>query len=185
MESCWQRIELTYRTGTCLRRTATARASSSAFSRKPCGLLRRYRDQVILNDVRRICRPSGSPLQHRGRFGFVFTPKHGSWLSLVEGFFSKMARSVLRHIQVASSQTFKQRIMAYLDARPQSCQPVVHTWSYKITLWRGSRSMETSCWKRWCPCRHADHDLPAPARWRSLLHGGAHVTVGRGDTMLQ
>jgi transposase len=32
-----------------------------------------------------------------GRFEFTFTPKHGSWLNLVEGFFSKLARSVLRH----------------------------------------------------------------------------------------
>ena len=31
--------------------------------------------------------------QPEGRFTFVFTPKHGSWLNLVEGFFSKMARS--------------------------------------------------------------------------------------------
>ena len=30
--------------------------------------------------------------QREGRFSFVFTPKHGSWLNLVEGFFSKMAR---------------------------------------------------------------------------------------------
>src|SRR5208282_1122054 len=35
--------------------------------------------------------------QPEGRFTFVFTPKHGSWLNLVEGFFSKLARSVLRH----------------------------------------------------------------------------------------
>src|SRR5207302_5569968 len=33
-----------------------------------------------------------------GRFEFTFTPKHGSWLNLIEGFFSKFARSVLRHI---------------------------------------------------------------------------------------
>jgi transposase len=38
------------------------------------------------------------------RFDFTFTPKHGSWLNLVEGFFSKLARSVLRHIRVASKQ---------------------------------------------------------------------------------
>src|SRR4030088_805303 len=37
-----------------------------------------------------------------GRFEFTFTPKHGSWLNLIEGFFSKFARSVLRHIRVAS-----------------------------------------------------------------------------------
>ena len=28
--------------------------------------------------------------QPAGRFEFVFTPKHGSWLNLVEGFFSKL-----------------------------------------------------------------------------------------------
>jgi len=33
--------------------------------------------------------------QPEGRFTFVFTPKHGSWLNLIEGFFSRMARSVL------------------------------------------------------------------------------------------
>jgi transposase len=35
--------------------------------------------------------------QSEGRFTFVFTPKHGSWLNLIEGFFSKLARSVLRY----------------------------------------------------------------------------------------
>jgi len=70
--------------------------------------------------------------QREGRFSFVFTPKHGSWLNLVEGFFSKMARSVLRHIRVASKAELKQRIMAYLDDLNR--EPVVHTWSYKITL---------------------------------------------------
>ena len=39
------------------------------------------------------------------RFEFTFTPNHGSWLNLVEGFFSKLARSVLRHIRVSSSRS--------------------------------------------------------------------------------
>ena len=42
-----------------------------------------------------------------GRFEFTFTPKHGSWLNLIEGFFSKLARSVLRHIRVASKQELR------------------------------------------------------------------------------
>jgi hypothetical protein len=50
-----------------------------------------------------------------GRFEFTFTPKHGSWLNLVEGFFSKLARSVLRHIRVASKQELKDRIMDAMD----------------------------------------------------------------------
>ena len=70
--------------------------------------------------------------QRDGRFTFVFTPKHGSWLNLVEGFFSKMARSVLRRIRVASKAELKQRIIAYLDDLNR--EPVVHTWSYRITL---------------------------------------------------
>jgi transposase len=70
--------------------------------------------------------------QTDGRFTFVFTPKHGSWLNLVEGFFSKMARSVLRRIRVASKAELKQRIMAYLDDLNR--EPVVHTWSYRITV---------------------------------------------------
>jgi hypothetical protein len=32
--------------------------------------------------------------QPAGKFEFTFTPKHGSWLNLVEGFFSKLARSI-------------------------------------------------------------------------------------------
>jgi transposase len=50
--------------------------------------------------------------QPSGRFEFTFTPKHGSWLNIVEGFFSKLARSVLRHLRVASKQAIKERIMA-------------------------------------------------------------------------
>ena len=64
------------------------------------------------------------------RFEFTFTPKHGSWLNLVEGFFSKLARSVLRHIRVASKQELKDRLMAAIDYFNQNA--VVHTWTYKL-----------------------------------------------------
>jgi transposase len=64
------------------------------------------------------------------RFEFTFTPKHGSWLNLVEGFFSKLARSVLRHIRVASKQELKDRLIAAIDYFNQN--PVVHTWTYKL-----------------------------------------------------
>ena len=64
------------------------------------------------------------------RFEFIFTPKHGSWLNLVEGFFSKLARSVLRHIRVVSKQELKNRIMQAMDYFNR--QPIVHTWSYLL-----------------------------------------------------
>jgi len=69
--------------------------------------------------------------QPAGRFEFTFTPKHGSWLNLIEGFFSKFARSVLRHIRVASKHELKERIIAGID--DVNRHPVIHTWSYKLT----------------------------------------------------
>ena len=68
--------------------------------------------------------------QPEGRFSFVFTPKHGSWLNLVEGFFSKMARSLLRRIRVASKAALKARILAYCD--DLDSEPVIHAWTYGI-----------------------------------------------------
>jgi transposase len=68
--------------------------------------------------------------QPEGRFSFVFTPKHGSWLNLVEGFFSKMTRSVLRHIRVGSKAELKARLLAYFELLNQD--PTVHTWTYKL-----------------------------------------------------
>jgi transposase len=65
-----------------------------------------------------------------GRFEFTFTPTHGSWLNLIEGFFSKFARSVLRHIRVTSKQELKERIMAGI--KDVNRHPVIHTWSYKL-----------------------------------------------------
>jgi transposase len=59
--------------------------------------------------------------QPPGRFDFTFTPKHGSWLNLIEGFFSRFARSVLRHIRVSSKYELKQRkSAATVDGRVRS-----------------------------------------------------------------
>ena len=44
--------------------------------------------------------------------------------------FSKLARSVLRHIRVASKQELKERILAAIDDINK--RPVVHSWSYKL-----------------------------------------------------
>jgi transposase len=70
--------------------------------------------------------------QPERRFAFVFTPKHGSWLNLIEGFFSKAARSVLRHIRVNSKHELKQRIIEFINDLNRD--PVIHRWRYKIDL---------------------------------------------------
>ena len=65
-----------------------------------------------------------------GRVEFVFTPKHGSWLNLVEGFFSKMTRQMLRGIRVSSKEQLVSRIYRYFDE--VNAEPVVYHWKYKL-----------------------------------------------------
>jgi transposase len=64
------------------------------------------------------------------RFEFIFTPKHGSWLNIIESFFGKMARTMLRGIRVSSKKDLKDRIMKYIDE--VNSDPVVFRWKYKI-----------------------------------------------------
>ncbi len=61
-----------------------------------------------------------------GRFVYVHTPKHGSWLNLIEAVFSKMARTFLRHIRVSSKSELVERIMRGITEFNQ--HPVVFRW---------------------------------------------------------
>ena len=61
-----------------------------------------------------------------GRFEYVHTPKHASWLNLIETVFSKMARSFLRKIRVDSKKELKERILLGINEINQA--PVVHKW---------------------------------------------------------
>ena len=65
-----------------------------------------------------------------GRFEFVFTPKHGSWLNLVEGFFSKMTRQMLKGIRVKTKDELVERIYKYFEEVNE--EPVVYHWKYKL-----------------------------------------------------
>ena len=64
------------------------------------------------------------------KFEFVFTPTHGSWLNMIEMFFSKIARTFLRHIRVESKTELKQRIYQGIEEINQ--EPVVFRWKYKL-----------------------------------------------------
>lgn len=60
------------------------------------------------------------------RFIYVHTPKHGSWLNLIETAFSKMARSFLRRIRVRSRDELKERILNGIAEMNES--PTVMRW---------------------------------------------------------
>lgn len=69
-------------------------------------------------------------LNKPGRFEFVFTPKHGSWLNMIEMFFSKITRSFLRHVRANSKKELIDRIYQGINAINE--EPVVFKWKYKM-----------------------------------------------------
>ena len=72
--------------------------------------------------AKHIARPIGRD-QTKARIALV---------SLGVGIGLDQPRSVLRRIRVVSKAELMQRILAYLDNINR--EPVIHTWSYKITL---------------------------------------------------
>jgi len=61
-----------------------------------------------------------------GRFVYVHTPKHGSWLNLIETVFAKIARRFLRGIRVNSKEELRERILRAINELNE--EPVVHRW---------------------------------------------------------
>lgn len=64
------------------------------------------------------------------RIELIFTPKHGSWLNLIESFFAKMTKQVLRHIRVKSRDELKQRIELYLQE--VNANPIPFRWRHGL-----------------------------------------------------
>ena len=57
-------------------------------------------------------------------------PTHSSWLNLIESFFSKMTKQMLRGIRVDSKQELIDRIYQYFDEVNE--EPVIYHWKYKM-----------------------------------------------------
>ena len=66
-----------------------------------------------------------------GRFEFVSAPRHGSWLNLVEGLFSRMTRQMLRGIRVSSKDELKERILRYF--KEVNAEPIVYRWKWNLS----------------------------------------------------
>ncbi|MCL6561489.1 MAG: IS630 family transposase [Firmicutes bacterium] len=64
------------------------------------------------------------------RFEFVFTPKHSSWLNLIEVFFAKLSKVFLRHLWVQSQAELVTRLEQYLAEINE--HPVPFRWRYKL-----------------------------------------------------
>lgn len=86
---------------------------------------------VLDNHSAHVSKETRAYLENKpGRFEFTFTPKHGSWLNIVETFFAKMTNSMLRGIRVASKQELVRRLELYLAE--VNLKPVVTKWNYML-----------------------------------------------------
>ena len=94
-----------------------------------------YRSQctirvVLDNHSAHISKETQSYLATRpNRFKYVLTPKHGSWLNIVETLCGKMARTFLRHTRVASWDELRERILRGIAEI--NAAPVVHRWKFE------------------------------------------------------
>jgi transposase len=53
--------------------------------------------------------------RHGGRFHFVYTPLHASWVNQIESWFSVLTRRVLRHGSFRSRQELAARVLAFIE----------------------------------------------------------------------
>ena len=60
------------------------------------------------------------------RFKYVLTPKHGSWLNILETLFGKMTRTFLRNIRLQSWEELRDRILKGIAEI--NADPVIHRW---------------------------------------------------------
>lgn len=63
-----------------------------------------------------------------GRFTFVFVPKHASWLNLIESFFGRLSRQMLRGIRVSTKEELRDRIYAWFEEFNEDPAPYRWTW---------------------------------------------------------
>lgn len=66
------------------------------------------------------------------RFDFVFTPKHGSWLNIIESLFAKMAKTFLRGLRVEPKEELRDRIIQWIGEI--NAFPVEFKWKYGLDL---------------------------------------------------
>ena len=68
--------------------------------------------------------------RHGGRFTFVHTPKHASWMNQVECWFSILDRRVLRHASFPDVAAVNQRVSGFIDHWNQ-CEAHPFNWTFR------------------------------------------------------
>ncbi|MDR2455293.1 MAG: IS630 family transposase [Deltaproteobacteria bacterium] len=64
-----------------------------------------------------------------GRFDFVFVPKHGAWLNLIESLLDRLTRVWLKEVKAVSKTEAVKRIYQYLA--DLNAEPMLNRWPHK------------------------------------------------------
>jgi hypothetical protein len=67
--------------------------------------------------------------RHGGRFHFVYTPKHASWVNQVEIWFSLLARGVLKNGSFATRQELEAAVRFYITTWNRAARPF--RWTFR------------------------------------------------------
>jgi transposase len=89
--------------------------------------------------------------RHGGRFTFVYTPKHASWLNQVECWFSILERRVLRHASFPDVASVNARVDGFM-AHWNAYEAHPFNWTFRGSL--GPRSSEDTHVRRIRPRGH-------------------------------
>ncbi len=68
--------------------------------------------------------------RHGGKFQFLYTPLHASWVNQVEIFFSIVGRRCLRHGDFSSEEDLRDRLLAFIDRWNQTDDHPFH-WTFR------------------------------------------------------
>lgn len=67
--------------------------------------------------------------RHRGRFHFVHTPLHASWVNQVEIWFSLLARRALKHVSFGNKAELEAAVRAFIRAWNREARPF--NWTFR------------------------------------------------------
>lgn len=114
--------------GRCWRRTAEGivRFMEEIAVRYPTGDV-----YVVWDNLNIHCGPRWEEFtrRHGGRFHFVYTPKHASWVNQVEVWFSLLARRVLRHASFPTRRDLEAAVRAFIVQWNREAHPF--RWTFR------------------------------------------------------
>ena len=91
---------------------------------------------IVDNESSHTSKQTQAWLADHPRFAVTYTPKHASWLNMVEIFFSILTRRVLRRGDFASRQDLIDKILAFIETYNDTAKPF--RWTYDAKLLRAA-----------------------------------------------